>query len=800
MRLGFHHLELQPAFVILGLAILPGIARLSAMEVDFVHQIVPIIREHCAECHTGAKKKGGLAMNTRSEFLKGSENGRVVEPGKSGKSLMMELLLSSDDEQWMPPKGDRVPPGQIALLKTWIDSGMEWQPGFSFSSAAWEPRLKPRGVVLPTARKNREHPVDRLLDAYLSEHKVTLPVPAGDAAFLRRASLDVTGLLPVPRDLETFLADESPDKRGKVIEALLADDIAYADHWLTMWNDLLRNDYTGTGFITGGRKRITPWLYAALRSNKPYDQFVRELIAPGRESAGFIEGIKWRGEVNASQSTEIQFSQNISQVFLGINMKCASCHDSFIDRWTLEEAYNLAAIYSSRPLELTRCDKPTGKMAAPRWIFPELGNIDPKVSRDERLKQLAVLMTHKDNGRFTRTVVNRIWHRLMGHGIVHPVDAMHTKPWNEDLLDYLAVHFAGDGYDLKRLIRFIMTSRAYQSQTVILKSEPGEDYIYTGPLAKRMTAEQLLDAIWQITGKSPAGAEAKVDRVRREPIPAPPATPKQAVVDIPITAKWIWRSGPVEAKIDLHREFILKGVPKTARMMVTCDNAFTMKINGAVVASSKDWQQTVYKDIASYLLTGNNVIEVSAEMFGGSAGFICQVDGDKAMLIATDKQWRARKPGGEWSAAAELQPHGAAPWQVVFKRGGAAQETKPGLPSPPVRAALVKNDFLMRSLGRPHRDQVVSTRPSELTTLQAIDLSNGDILAGHLGLGARQLVGLGKSGEELIRWLYRYALSREPTGGEKNVLLEVTGDGRNPVAVEDLLWLVFMQPEFQFIR
>ena len=119
---------------------------------------------------------------------------------------------------------------------------------------------------------------------------------------------------------------------------------------------------------------------------------------------------------------------------------------------------------------------------------------------------------------------------------------------------------------------------------------------------------------------------------------------------------------------------------------------------------------------------------------------------------------------------------------------------------PPVRAALVKNDFLMRSLGRPHRDQVVTSRPSELTTLQAIDLANGEILAGYLGRGAAQLVAGGKSGAELADWLYRFALSRAPASGEGALLAEIVGDGRDAVAVEDLLWLVFMQPEFQIIR
>ena len=106
----------------------------------------------------------------------------------------------------------------------------------------------------------------------------------------------------------------------------------------------MRNDYAGTGYIDGGRKAITDWLYKSLVNNKPYDQFVRELIDPSPESEGFSKGIKWRGRVNASQVPEIQFAQNISQVFLGLNMKCASCHDSFIDVWKLDDAYGLAAI------------------------------------------------------------------------------------------------------------------------------------------------------------------------------------------------------------------------------------------------------------------------------------------------------------------------------------------------------------------------------------------------------------------------------------------------------------------------
>lgn len=764
----------------------------SAEAIDFAHEIVPILRRHCVECHGADQAKGGFSLNTRRLFLEAE----AAVPGNAAKSHFLLLIQESDPELQMPPKGKpRVPAEKIALLKEWINAGMPWEPGFSFGKTGWEPPLKPRVVRLPPARDGRNHPIDRILDADLAARGQPPPPPIADARFLRRVTMDAIGLLPSPEERRSFLDESDPAKRTQKIDALLGNDVAYADHWLTTWNDLLRNDYTGTGFITKGRTQITTWLYAALRNNMPYDQFVRELIAPpSADSAGFINGIKWRGEVNASQTLEIQFAQNISQVFLGINMKCASCHDSFIDRWKLEEAYNLAAIFAEKPLELNRCDKPTGVMATPKWLFPEIGQVDPDATKAERLQQLADLMTHKENGRFTRSVVNRIWHRLMGRGIVHPVDAMGTKPWNEDLLDYLAVSFAEGGYDLRQLIRFIMTSQAYQSRSAILESEPGTDYVYAGPIAKRMTAEQFLDSIWQITGTSPAKPDAVVDRVLKK------QAANQSLESLrpaEIQAKWIWHKGAVDRKSQLRHTFHLQTAPEAALLIATCDNAFVMTINGMRVAESRDWTQPICCEITDALQLGDNTIEVAAEMFGGAAGFIAQLsvleEGGDPKTIVSDGNWEARPPKGQWAEAKELHVHGAGPWGSILDPKSLLT---PSGPTPAVRASLVKNDFLMRSLGRPHRDQVVTTRPAQLTTLQAIDLANGQILADYLRRGAAQLVGR----EDPGNWIFEYALSRSPTAVETEVLNDVLGDNPDSVAIEDLLWLVFMQPEFQIIR
>ena len=121
----------------------------------------------------------------------------------------------------------------------------------------------------------------------------------------------------------------------------------------------------------------------------PYDQFVTQLVNPTTNSEGFINGISWRGAINASQKPVMQAAQSLGQVFMGVNLKCASCHDSFVNDWALADAYGLAAIYADAPLELVHCDKPTGKKAAVRFLYPEIGTLDAQAAKGDRLKRLA---------------------------------------------------------------------------------------------------------------------------------------------------------------------------------------------------------------------------------------------------------------------------------------------------------------------------------------------------------------------------------------------------------------------------
>ena len=607
-----------------------------ARAIDFAHDVLPILKSRCAKCHTNGTYKGDLSLDTREALL----DAEVLRPGQADMSELILRLTTDDPQLRMPLNATPLTTEEVSALRRWIDEGAAWQDGFSFANQHQLAPLAPREVALPSATGDRPHPVDRLVDQYFAEYELPRPESLSDAAFARRAHLDLIGLLPSPEVTASFSADQGPNKRKRLVADLLARNRPYAEHWLSFWNDLLRNDYAGTGYIDGGRKQISRWLYDSLLANKPYDQLVRELVAPTAESEGFVRGIKWRGRVNASQTTELQFARNTAQVFLGINLKCASCHDSFIDSWKLRDAYGLAAVVSNEPLEIYRCDKPTGDTAEPRFLFPELGRVDPAASREDRLRQVAKLLTSPDNGRLARTIVNRLWQRLMGRGIIEPVDMMDNRPFDQDLLDWLAWDLAEHGYDLKRTISLICTSQVYQSACVAADEGPSDSvpggYVFRGPVARPLSAEQFVDAVWQMTGTTP---------------------------------------------------------------------------------------------------------------------------GDPA---------------------------------VDF--GDRGQE--------PVRAGLTRPDLLQRSLGRPNREQVVTTRPNELTMLVALELTNGEALASLLDRGAENIIAQHPdwSTREISDWLWRAALCRRPTESEQRIAAQLVGTPPTRAGVSDLMWTVFMLPEFQIVR
>lgn len=363
-------------------------------------------------------------------------------------------------------------------------------------------------------------------------------------------------------------------------------------------------------------------------------------------------------------------------------------------------------------------------------------------------------------------------------------------------------------YDLKATLALIAGSQAYQSEcATAAEANDSGPYVYRGPIAKRLTAEQFVDAVWQMTGTSPAAAHKSV--VRGQPVEGEK-----------LSGKWIWAQASANAKagekLTFRKAIDVKEVPVSASAAISVDNGYEIFLNGASVGKDGDLNTAEVVSLAS-LKPGRNYVLVVATNAGNApnmAGVYFEArltfaDGRK-QTIASDGSWewsravpdakgKFAKPPTDWQPARVV---GAQETWDGFSKGitqalGRASAKMPDR----VRASVVQSDLLQRALGRPNREQIVTVRPENLTTLEAIDLANGSILAGLLKRGAVTLLKEQRSDTKgVIRVVFRKALSREPTDGEVAVLTEITGRQPTQQSVEDLLWAVLLLPEFQFVR
>ncbi len=791
-------------------------------QVDFKTEIQPIFEASCIRCHGRGRERGGLRIDTRESLLKGGDSGPAAVPGQSAQSYLIALVAGTDPDEVMPKKGTKLTVEQIGVLRAWIDQGLPWPPEITFAPVPPN-NLEPRLPSVPSVEHGGllAHPLDQILEVYLQKHNLPMPPVVNYRLFARRAYLDTIGLLPPPKELKAFLASRKADKRARLVKDLLSRREAYAQNWMSFWNDLLRNDYKGTGYIDGGRQQITRWLYSALLTNMPYDQFVTALVNPKNEAAGFTRGIVWRGVVNASQSPEMQAAQNIAQVFMGVNLKCASCHDSFINDWQLSDAYGLASVFSDQPLEMYRCDLPTGQKAAAKFIFPQLGSIPASTNKEERLSALAQALTCPRDGRLSRTIVNRLWAKFLGRGLVEPVDDMQQNAWDKDLLDWLAEDLAAHHYDLKQTMARILTSRAYQLPAVNPGAQAPANYVFTGPETRRLTAEEFRDALASLTGAGYSTEDADVEADEAVKKLYGPAR----------EARWIWNDPSAARKAEAGTIYLRKTVyfsrlPDEAKALVLCDNRFTLFVNGHKAGAGSDPAKPVMADLRPWLRRGENVFAAEAvnylpdgsapapgKAFAGQenpAGFYLYARvrlQEKVFDFGSDASWQAtdRKAkdwempdfdSRHWAAASELGGLSMDPWKVhsdlVAQQFGAPHQTM-------VRSALVSADPLQRALGRPNREQVATIRPTAATTLQALELTNGKTLDDLLKIGAADLAKESTSGQQLAAQVYELALGRQPTPAELSLAQGLLGTKPAPEGVEDFLWAMAMLPEFQLI-
>ncbi|HWB95410.1 MAG TPA: DUF1549 domain-containing protein, partial [Bryobacteraceae bacterium] len=349
--------------------------------------------------------------------------------------------------------------------------------------------------------------IDRFVFEKLQKLEIPPSEPADDATFLRRASLDIIGVIPRSEEARRFLASRDPDKRAKLVEELLHRP-EYADFWALYWGDHLNN--TKQLLYNKGPYTFTRWLHDQFQKNAPYDQFVRELLT----SSGNMYDAP-ATSFYPLMKKEQDLAAITSQLFLGVSIECARCHNHPLEKWSQNDFNSMAAFFSQVRY------KSAGPRNNERILYvdykrqfqnPDTKQIflpkpldGPVMSSGEmvdRRELLADWITSPQNPFFAKALVNRMWRNFMGRGLVEPVDDFRVTnpPTNPGLLDALAKDFIDHRYDLHHLIRQITSSRAYQLSSRPSEGNRDDKMAYSRHYSRRMIAEQMLDSIALATG------------------------------------------------------------------------------------------------------------------------------------------------------------------------------------------------------------------------------------------------------------------------------------------------------------
>jgi hypothetical protein len=485
---------------------------------QFQTEVLPLLREHCFRCH-GDKATGGLKLDSQEAAFQGGESMLpAVVPGRPESSELLARVRSDDASLRMPPTDVRLTDEQIGELERWIAAGAVWP-----------------GPPVP------------------AESLQLAPLIA-DAAFVRRIYLDLLGLPPTAAEVEAFLQSTEPRKREKLVDQLLQDE-RHADHAMSFWLDILAENPTLLNASLNSTGPFRWFLYDALRDRRAVDRWVTELIMMrGGAHEGGSAGFAIAAENDAPLAAK---GHILATAFLGIELQCARCHDSPYHSTKQRDLYALsamlgrktttvpktsrvpAAFFEAKAREsLIRVTLKPDEPVPGEWPFVEETGIvndqrldplmqDPSDSRE----RLAVLITGPGNQRFPRVMVNYLWKRLMGAGLVEPAhDWEGRQPSHPELLDWLASEFVMHNYDWQHVVRWIVTSAAYQREPwgQNFRAEAAVRF-FQAPDRRRLSAEQIVDALHVATdspmeveeltfvhdGRRPVSNRLSLERPRR---------------------------------------------------------------------------------------------------------------------------------------------------------------------------------------------------------------------------------------------------------------------------------------------
>ena len=317
----------------------------------------------------------------------------------------------------------------------------------------------------------------------------------------------------------------------------------------------------------------------------------------------------------------------------------------------------MAGIFAEEPLEIFQCDKPTGKTSQAKFLHPNLGTMDAKMPRKERMKTLATIMTSRENGRLSRTIVNRLWAKFFGRGLVQTLDDMEQPSWHPDLLDWLATDLADHAYDLKHTMSLLLTSQTYQLPSLPSPERMETAEVFRGPLTRRMTAEQFVDALGSFTGRRfQTPANDKIDLSAGLPTDRIHFLREK-------TRKARWISAQTNDGEKTETAFFRKRFQTDSQIAdayIAAADSFHLFVNGKLAGKGKGRTKVFRFDLQNYLTAGSNLIALKAtrseEQTKPSAVFAL-------IRLAQGQAWRREIP------ISRIQQHLDLPYRIFARLG-----------------------------------------------------------------------------------------------------------------------------------
>lgn len=500
--------------------LIPSSECVHGAEPTFERDVLPILNAHCLQCHGGLQQKGKLDLRTLAAVNSGGKNGKAIEPGQPGNSLLWQRI--ENDE--MPPRPIKVSAEQKQIIHRWIQGGARQAE-------------VPAALAIPAKARTPEELaalIDREIDAQLAANMIPASPAAEDGEFLRRIYLDVHGRIPTRMQAEAFHGSTEPNKRQKLIETLLRDPI-YGEYWARLWRDRVAVPVAaGEDLRSTHTLAFHKWLTDAFNQNRPWNELVREMITAEGEAppVAFIRQCMDDGQPRAGR-----LAASAAKRFLGIQLQCAECHDHPFTTWKQDDFWGLAAFFSrTAKVDKGRTEtrtgiydtdngppktrfglkplvrKESGAVLIPEDAGPHAGNVVVAkfleggpiklVDKASPRHILADWVTSSSNTFFARATVNRLWAQVFGRGLVEPVDSLDAEnlPTHPTLLNALAGELVASRYDLKHLLRGMLQSRAYQRTHRTVAGNEKDEKLYSHACIKVIAPESFYDCLVVASG------------------------------------------------------------------------------------------------------------------------------------------------------------------------------------------------------------------------------------------------------------------------------------------------------------